>query len=291
LKELAPAVTYPKGKSLTQGTIFSCSAVEGYDGCRAWGLIITAKCDVANDKVRTYNYVPVVSLDDWLHRDGRVVLAERLLADTFSSMKSILKDSGFSYGILDTEVPKTILERLFPGGSNGPKTTAGSRFKQLCDRYDLAQVGRGGRPNEAVSLEIAKVAPKLKDALIRELVHQKLSGYYFLSRIEPDSDDIGHVVLVREIQAAPRDLAHAIGAGLDFHQYAEICKDNPRLMHFLQIDRDDMAMPVGAICSPNLEHLMQCFSALFIRIGLVDPDPSYVAQLWERQPSVAEAQK
>ncbi len=158
----------------------------------------------------------------------------------------------------------------------------------MCRRYDLALTALASAPSEAICLEIAKVAPKLKDALVRELVHQKLGGYYFLNRIEPDGDDKGYVVLLREVQIIPRMVAHAVGKGVDFRQYAEMCNDEPSLRGRLDIERDDLAMPVGMMRSPNLEHLMQSFSLLFGRIGLEDPDPSYVSGLWVRQPSVSE---
>jgi hypothetical protein len=52
---------------------------------------------------------------------------------------------------------------------------------------------------------------------------------------------------------------------------------------------DDLAMPISIVTSPNIEHFMQSFALLFSRIGIDAPDPSYVAQLWTRQPSVTEA--
>ena len=42
-------------------------------------------------------------------------------------------------------------------------------------------------------------------------------------------------------------------------------------------------MPVGTLPSPLIEHLMQTFSLLFVRIGLDDIPPSYLHELWERQ--------
>jgi len=93
-------VSHPRSGPLTQGTIFSCAVAEDYPGCEVHGMLITARCDVAQDKVRTYNYLPVVTLNDWVHRDGRIALAERLAADALGGLRQSLKDAGFSPSIL-----------------------------------------------------------------------------------------------------------------------------------------------------------------------------------------------
>lgn len=82
--------------SLNQGTLFSCGAAEDYAGCDVHGIVITARCDVANDKAQIYNYLPVVKLDDWLKRDGRILIAERGIKTTFGEMKNALKDVGYN---------------------------------------------------------------------------------------------------------------------------------------------------------------------------------------------------
>ncbi len=124
-----------------------------------------------------------------------------------------------------------------------------------------------------------------------ELAAQRLAGYYFLDRLEPDGDNNGFVALLREVQSIPRCAAVAVADGLDASLFADICKAEPLLGGRLQISEDSLAMPVGILLSPNLEHLMQSFSLLFGRIGIADPEPVYVAGLWDCQPSVRETMK
>jgi hypothetical protein len=76
--------------------------------------------------------------------------------------------------------------------------------------------------------------------------------------------------------------------GINEKQFEELSASEPRSQTSLAVKSDDLAMPVGIISSPNLEHLMQTFAMMFGRIGLPDPDPSYVSALWERQRGLME---
>jgi hypothetical protein len=211
------------------------------------------------------------------------------MSDTLGGLKGVLNECGYSVSILETETPRSVLATLFPPSKTAPKAAKQrARFNDLCARHELAASGILSAPSDAVCLQIAKVAPKLKDGLLSELAHQRLAGYYFLNRVEPDGEDCGYVALLREIQAMPRLVARAVAEGLDNGRFGEMCKAEPELRGRLCIAQDDPAMPVGLLRSPNLEHLMQSFSLLFSRIGIDDPDPSYVAGLWARQRSVVE---
>src|SRR4051812_2826386 len=111
---MADDVIAPKLGSLTQGTIFSCARAEDYDGCRVHGLVITARCDIAQSKVPVFNYLPIVTLDDWIHRDGRSILCDRLRRSVIGQMKRVLRSCGHAESILQTELPRAILTALFP---------------------------------------------------------------------------------------------------------------------------------------------------------------------------------
>jgi hypothetical protein len=230
-----------------------------------------------------------VSLNDWLCRDGRIILSQRVLKDVIGKMKATLVEAGYSPSILETEAPQSIFNALFPAG-RGPAQKLRIRFQDLCTKYELAQVGIAESPPESTCAQVAKIAPKLRDSMLVELVNQRLAGNYFLGQLEPDGEDAGYVVLLREIQILPRPVAHAISNGLDSACFAEMCAADPRLTGRLRVGPDDLAMALSVIRSPNIEHLMQAFCLLFGRIGIADPDPNYVDSLWARQTGVVEAE-
>jgi hypothetical protein len=285
-----PPITSPLSSRLTQGSIFSCAVAEDYSSCRAHGLIITAKCDAEQNKVRIYNYLPVVTLTDWLARDGKVILAERFMADILGQMRQTISENKYSPTILETETPSKVLEVLFPGGDNKAAKTR-DRFTHLCKCHDVALRGLSNKPSSASCIELATCVPRLKDVLLKELVQQRLPGYYFLDRIEPQGDDVGHVVLLREVRSMTRRVADFITQGIDSNRFNELCFKEPPAETSLHVAADEIAMPISVVSSPHLEHLMQSFTLLFGRIGLPDPSSDYVSGLWDRHRIILESNK
>lgn len=56
--------------TLDQGDIVAGLSARGYEHEQTFGVIVTARCDLANDKVDIVNYVPVVPLRAWFDVDG-----------------------------------------------------------------------------------------------------------------------------------------------------------------------------------------------------------------------------
>jgi hypothetical protein len=271
--------------------LFGGGVAPGYEGCETFGVSITARCDAANDKVHTYNYLPIVALDDWLHRDGKQILAEKLRADSLGALANLLKDSGYSETILETEAPEVIVEQLFPAGDQEKKIAAArKKAEPLLAKYQLAQRARQSSSQDRVCVDIRTNYPKLVSSVLDDLIRHKLPGYYFLERVDVNGDDRGYVVLVREIQAMPRELTQLIVDGLDESGFAIACEKCSEYKGRLQFGVGTYAMPLGIVKSPNIEHLLQAFAMLFSRIGIADPNPAYITSLWDRQPSVLERQ-
>lgn len=282
-------IKVPKLGELDQGAVFSCGFAEDYRGCSTYGLIITARCDIAQGKAPVYNYLPVVQFDDWIHRDGREILSTRARQQVLGSLRGQLRNAGFSGKILEVETPRHVCDTLFSVDATDRETKKrGESFLRAVEKYELTERSKLSQPEEGHVVDVAEIFGGLRTSLINELVHQNLTGYYFLSRIDPDENDLGYVVLLREIRHIPRRLAICIGEGIDKEQCENLISENSLMAGRLAFDVLDFAMPVGQVTSPHLEHLMQVFSLLFGRIGIPDPSPEYVVDIWSRQPSVGE---
>ena len=280
-------VSRPTLGILDQGTLFTCANAEDYGDCNVRGIVITARCDIAQSKAPVFNYLPVVPFDDWIHRDGRSILCERLGKATLGKMKNCLRSAGQSETLLSTQTPADILRVTF-GVAEGtpPRKGSPAQFFRLVKEQEAITACLNSSAKDCAVVGLAKDFSGDRDALVGELLDQRLNGYYFLPSVAPKDDQPGYVVLLRQVRHISRDLARRVGAGLTRDEYSSEYGNKPELLGSLSFLQEEFAMPIGALRSPYIEHLMQVFSSLFSRIGLPDLDTSYTDTLWDAQPSV-----
>ncbi|MGC2779071.1 MAG: hypothetical protein WA418_25905 [Bradyrhizobium sp.] len=206
-------------------------------------------------------------------------------------MRRLLKSAKYSDSIMLTQSPESILETLF-ASSPGSKADQKARdsFQALIEDYRLILKAQESEPSKQLAREIGNKYAGERDSLLRELIHQSLNGFYFLPSVIPVGSNEGHVVLLREIRHIPRELATRIGEGISCEEYSLACAERPQFVGRLSFERESFGMPIGQLQSPHIEHLMQVFSILFSRIGLPDLDQSVLDGLWNKLPSIGEAQ-
>lgn len=254
---------------LTQGAIFSCARAERYSDCAVYGIVMTARCDLEQGKYNVLNYAPVVPLCDWLKVDGYEIAATRAESQLQSRIESALRSIDLPKSILNSQTPETILDVYIRANSASKKVAgAEAKFVDIVDR-----VKRNDQWQVGFSTDNADIfdSDNIGSAIIKELVKHRLSGYYFLDKIEPDGPESGFVALLREVTHLPRALAQLIAGGLEASDHA--ITDRKDWLAYIDFSHGDFAMPVGLLDSPRVEHLLQTFSFLFGRIGLPDtPD-------------------
>lgn len=263
---------------LNQGCIFTCASAENYVGCRVHGFVITARCDIEQDKFPVLNYLPIVNLDDWLERDGFDILHSRLVAETEGALDGLLKEFDIPKSLLNSQSLEQIKEAFFPE----PFTDKASRTKSERLTKTIAKLSELQAAHDAQIASPSSlfgINERASGQLIRELIHNKLSGHYFLPTIDDSRNNDGYVILLREVKHLPRQIVQKIADGLD-------ATEAKALQHAqaLCFEIDDFAMPIGELASPNIEHVLQVFSSLFGRIGLKDHPQSFIDHLCQRRP-------
>lgn len=268
---------HPRKKALTQGMIFSAGAVSGYTGKEVYGLIITARCDIAQNKVEAYHYVPVVSLKDWMEISGIAEISERAIDNAKSSIRNIMKNNDFSPSAIESQDPRFVMDRLFPEGSED-RNIRKTREKFLGYIEDIEKASSLSSLERASSL-----FPGVVSGLAAEVIKNKITGLYFIEKVDPLGEDHGYVIMLRNVSRIPQSLGRAIEGGLDVNDYKEYIKSDVTVSGCLDFSAFDYCMPVSQISSPYIEHIMQAFSAVFSRIGVDDLSKSYIETLWGRQ--------
>lgn len=257
--------------------MFTCGSANRYPGKYVHGLTLTARCDIAQKKYRLLNYVPVVELADWLLMDGAEILILDEQKDLQGRKENILREANLSISLLTSVSLAQIASVHFEPVASDKKGR--DRLKKILALVDF--------DNEfSTSLENGAEATlgwfrrhrsnKIAD-LIRRLSRQDVTGFYFLERLQAGEPPKGYVCLLREINTIPQHIAERLSTGISKAEWNERHASVSKTC--LSFDKEDFGMPISQIGSPTIEHIMQCFSNLFSRIGLPDPVEAEISNI------------
>jgi hypothetical protein len=260
---------------LTQGVLFSCAFADRYSSCPVTGLVITARCDFAQDKYPVVNYVPVVPFSAWLRADGFDIIKDRCVKQVEAEIKKLLEDWGIAESVLLANTLRQVIESYLLQLDARQRKKLEQRGLKVVERWELLESSADGQ-----HVKLASQFGSIIEAVVKDLLGYKLSGHYFLPAVTPSEGDDAHVALLREASYLPRVLSIELSNGLVSESPLFVA--NPHWSRWIRLDSpDDMAMPIGLVPSPYIEHLLQSFGMLFGRIGIVDAPKSLVAAMCE----------
>lgn len=254
-----------------QGTIFTCGLSDSYPSVPALGMLITARCDTAQNKAEVYNYIPVIPVEAWIEKDGLELVAKRALANELGSMKRVLTDAGMAHSIIDFVEYETVLAELQAGTSKQEKGIA-KRFEQAIQlvREANAMLDKPDRTLQE-ALAFLDANDGSYKSLIKELMTNTLAEFHYLERSDIGEETRGYVALMREIRFLSAALGKRIAVGLDTEEFQSMRETfSPSLNHIRFSAEHDFAMPLSCVSSPFIELIMQRFANLFSRIGVAD---------------------
>src|ERR1041384_7193808 len=202
-QQTALAVQPSRWGFLEQGTIFAGAVAEGYEAREVFGIVITARCDLAHSKAPVINYLPIVPLADWTSRDFLALAIDKCEQDVRSAIKSLLSTNGHSTSILTTEPASQILVSLFPPAGDSKAKNGHSKAEQLLLKLKLLdQVRTQSNVSNANINSLQRDFKKQLATLIRDVFHQRVTGYYFLDSVDGVSRG-GYIALLRQVQILP----------------------------------------------------------------------------------------
>lgn len=267
-------ISRPDPRELTQGTIFTCALTENYLDCGAYGLIITARCDVANEKTPIFSYVPVIPYKDWMARDGVGIVASRALANSIGEIKRAIRSADLAESVFDTLSEDSIV-KLFEEDST---RDGRARLKRVRDHFltirKSKEVMAGG--NNKLSAAFLHEYNGVYKGLVKDLLGNAVADFHYLEEIEFEGRTDGYVASLREIRLMPSIAAVRILEGMEKEDFDRLGATG---LHFRS--GDDYAMPVGLLRSPYIEFLMQRVTNLFARIGVTDASQARMKALGE----------
>lgn len=234
-----------------QGCIFNGAIVDGFGDARAFGLIITPRCDIAQCKVPTVHYLPIVKFEDWkkfyltpISQKERMerslnelnpFISRGIIPDHLINKEYMLSDEDLEKCIQNQNIRRTVVDKIkfhwnlqdkdycLSTISEWPKYQ--SRISELVD----------GRIERFLLLEDWKRSRDFFVICLTEIYHLTFK----------DAQKLKDGIKVRDIDFESNDFFHS---------------DDPFEKYSIQ----------AQLSSPYIEYVTQRLSNAFFRIGIED---------------------
>ena len=258
-----------KYSKITQGTIITGCVSQRYIGCDVYGCIITARCDLANEKVDSVHYLPIISYEDWLKREIFEDFKNEWISNRKKKVIQKLKEHNFPEDFIDRNLTREGLLASISANFKNKKDT--DAFIKVYDEWQ-----------SAISCNNNKIL-KEKDTegvlkrYIEMLVKNERSEWYFIEDWNNnDEDEKYRIILLKEINKISISCALKLPDGIleedvndSFYSDNMLARtDDKELMYYVESE----------IKSPFIEHILQRFSLNFYRIGVEDINTAQVTE-------------
>ena len=269
--------------SLTQGTIITGVRSDKYSNIRCNGVVISARCDLANCKISKIYYLIAVPSDDWLLSDEgfNIVLSQRQ-NDLEDKLQTKLGGSGLDWSTLKSfsveEFSTVIHDQEVGLKKDTDKVLEVFRtFKNYTSKYLELGDKKAILQNESKS--VASSLLKIANGQMMHYIYVPENAY-----IKDGSIDRGLIIDLQELEyISIRDAERLVNCEIDIQSkdLSEVDKQRYNNCFFLT-DWPGYAMAEYDIASPWTEYIMQRFSNAFIRIGVDGPQKEDVQSMVSR---------
>lgn len=249
---------------IQQGAIFSGATADGIEGSKElYGLVITPRCDIANKKVSTIHYLPVIPFKIWKYEILSQVYQHKEAEKLTNRIIAFCEKNGIAtslfdkkYGFTEADIEESIKHIC------GYKDIL-NQFRELC-RFDDLEYCKGK----------VKEWGKGKEK-IKELIENKQAHYYLIE--DWRNEGMFMVIMLRDVKRLEFSFAKRLEKGV-----------NEKILTDMDYHRNDIAKSDDGsmvykyqtiVSSPFLEHIMEAFSKNFCRIGIDRIDDSVLDDL------------
>lgn len=232
-----------------QGMVFNGVTSKFYPAVKCHGLVITADCDIIQEKTPVIHYLTIIALNDWVCKETCSLVASEYINEW-------LVKKGLDRSII-TNIGTEALFPLFEQYESDSTKRKSLSNAVLLLRKECSK-------NKQKECDLTKNYKKLFKNKLQQLTSHRMTGVYFLENFSKQDTKKGFVVLLRDIQSIAYHDAKSISQSVEGEILNRFKKD-----YCFDISEEIIA-PVATIKPPVLQHLMSSFSSTYTRIGLED---------------------
>lgn len=267
-------------KTFTQGTIIEDIRSEKYKGVRCKGVVITARCDIANQKVYNIHYLSALEMKDWL----KEVLVPEILKekrdDVLSSIKQFAKTYRLDYKTLIDMGYDTALQVMESTATKAKEKQKAAEWVNEWKQQDEL-ISRSLDDKEKQEI-LKKYGSKKLIKKLTPIYNYNYAKYCFIPKCayaEEGSMTDGLVVDLQDICQMSMNTAQEIKEyKYDYELITDEDKRKEINERFFFEDQADFVIMDNVIESPWNERLLQEFSFMFARIGLDNADAEQIEE-------------
>lgn len=264
---------------ITQGTLFSNAISSEEDEYNRLGLLISARCDIANKKQSRYHYIPVLTFFDWMAINVIPIHCKERLLSCCNRLGSQVKEKSYKTNLLRYTKSKDLHSlknlqglinfiELLQAQLELPKQQKIS--DSVSDVLEIANEMIGltnTKLTEQDTLEyISKYEKKEFDKIAKRLL-DGFQGYYFIGSVNNLKGQ--YVAELREIYTVSKEFVHYLGTNNEISEKALNVMQDISLGNLRTSEENVLKYAVvGEVQSPMIESIMQKFGINFIRVGI-----------------------
>lgn len=251
-------VQTPKLRGITQGSVFNHARSDDFHN-DVLGMVISARCDLAQKKQEKFVYVPLVKVKHWFDFHLVPKLTEEYRKTLLSELKTILTQNKNADTVIETFGPEKCLD-LLAGHKDQVKYQ--EKLTKLKYVESCMQLG---------VLDKSLLHEKKFAAKIDDIITNKTEGFFIIDNIIDFQDNKANLGTYIAILGEPRPIhrvaALGIAEGLDHSKITE----QDRIYDSLTYRQGEMSYVLCNIASPYIELALQRFSNFYSRIGIDAP--------------------
>ncbi len=254
---------------LTQGSIIADIRSEKYDNLRCKGIIISARCDFAQDKIKQFHYLSAMDIKDWIFEELYYTIVEECIKSEKGQIRKCAERYRLDFSTLESFGYEKMKEVLKHHVSKKELISALESCEK-CERYEKLLVVKDRKKQKEFLRE--KTCKKKLISKVNALLCSAYPKFAFI----PQKGYMNSELLTRGLVVDLQDI-HQIDMkfreGLLNNEYdyqlindEELRKELNR--YFFFENENDFIIVEGTVQSPWIEYTMQMFAHSFIRIGV-----------------------
>lgn len=255
---------------LDQGTVLSGLRSDKYPGIPCYGIVITASCDISNDKVAKLYFLTGVDAKRWFCTEYAYhQVYDVKIKKLFKSVEELCEQFSLDADAIQDFTPEEV-KAVIDG------TIAQEKDRDQFERryQDYATYCRPGMDDEARGQAIRQDT-KPAVTFLKEIGKERILHFFYLPKaaylknsslmddgLIVDLQEIGSISMQDARQITGLGIDNLILVGTNEEEYTQLCS-----RYWLEGEEDFVGIE-GDVVPPWREHLMQRFMRDFDRIGL-----------------------